>query len=88
MTTKQEGIAIEPIIFPLNSGTAVVMKVLILNFATNAKTANTYYQLLTEDNILLREGNYTLTEEEFALWGQDNNDVNIYLANFLGVKIK
>ena len=84
-TTPQVGVAIEPVVFPLNEGTATRMTVLVLNFPTDATTATTYYQLLTEEGAQLRQGNYTLTEEEFASWGTDNNVVNQYVANAIGV---
>jgi hypothetical protein len=83
----QQGIAIEPVVFPLNQGTATQMSVLILNFATDATTCATYWQLLTEENKQLAQGNYTLTEEEFASWGTDNNVVNEYVAAAIGVTI-
>ena len=57
---------IEPITFPLNKGIATKLNVLVLNFQTNATTATTYYQLLSDEDINLSDGNYTLTEEEFA----------------------
>lgn len=84
-TTPQGGVAIEPVVFPLNEGTATRMTVLVLNFPTDATTATTYYQLLTEEGAQLRQGNYTLTEEEFAAWGTDNNYVNQCVANAIGV---
>ncbi len=78
---------IEPIIFPLNQGTATQMTVLILNFPTDAVTCTTYYELLTEDNKVLSNGNYTLTDVEFALWGFDNTLVDGYVAKAIGVTI-
>jgi hypothetical protein len=84
-TTTPQGVAIEPVVFPLNEGTATRLTVLVLNFPTDATTATTYYQLLTEEGTQLRQGNYTLTEEEFASWGTDNNYVNQCVANAIGV---
>jgi hypothetical protein len=84
-TTTPQGVAIQPVVFPLNEGTATRMTVLVLNFPTDATTATTYYQLLTEEGAQLRQGNYTLTEEEFATWGTDNNVVNQYVADAIGV---
>lgn len=78
---------IEPVVFPLNQGTATQMTVLILNFPTDAVTCTTYYELLTEDGIVLSNGNYTLTDVEFALWGFDNTLVDGYVANAIGVTI-
>ena len=86
-TTQPQGVAIEPIVYPLNEGTATQMSVLVLNFTTEATTCTTYWQLLTEDNKQLAQGNYTLTEEEFATWGTDNNVVNEYVAQAIGVTI-
>ena len=84
-TTTPQGVAIEPVVFPLNEGTATRLTVLVLNFPTDATTATTYYQLLTEEGAQLRQGNYTMTEEEFAAWGTDNNYVNQCVANAIGV---
>lgn len=86
-TTPQGGVAIEPVVFPLNQGTAVAMTVLVLNFETTATTCTTYWQLLDADGKQLAQGNYTLTEEQFAAWGTDNNVVNEYVADAIGVVI-
>jgi hypothetical protein len=85
--TTPQGVAIEPVVFPLNEGTATRLTVLVLNFETSATTCTTYYQLLTEEGVQLRQGNYTLTEEQFAAWGQDNNFVNECVAEAIGVVI-
>ena len=84
-TTPQQGVAIQPVVFPLNEGTATRLTVLVLNFPTDAITATTYYQLLTEEGTQLRQGNYTMTEEEFAQWGTDNSYVNQCVADAIGV---
>jgi hypothetical protein len=86
-TTTPQGVAIQPIPYPLNEGTATRLSVLVLNFATDATTCTTYWQLLTEDGKVLSQGNYTLTEEQFAEWGRDNSVVNEYVAEYLGVVI-
>jgi hypothetical protein len=86
-TTPQGGVAIEPIVYPLNEGTATQLSVLVLNFATDATTCTTYWQLLTDENKQLAQGNYTLTEEEFATWGTDNNYVNKCVAAAIGVTL-
>jgi len=85
--TTPQGVAIEPIVFPLNQGTATQMSVLILNFTTEATTCTTYWQLLSEEGQQLAQGNYTLTEEEFATWGQDNAYVNEVVAAAIGVTL-
>ncbi len=78
---------IQPIIFPLNAGTATEMSVLIHNHFTDATTCTTYYELKTEQGTVLTNGNYTLTEEEFAAWGLDNAWVTECVANAIGVTI-
>jgi hypothetical protein len=80
-------VKIQPITYPLNQGTATQMTVLVLNFPTNAVTCTTYYELLTEDNKMLSNGNYNLTEEQFADWGEDNTWVNQCVAEAIGVTI-
>ena len=77
---------IEPVIFPI-IGTATKLSVLILNFLTSASTATTYYQLLTDDGVQCLQGNYQLTDQEFAAWGQDNSYIDDIVANHLGVVI-
>ena len=81
------GVAIQPVVFPLNQGTATLLNVLVLNFDTTAITCTTYWQLFTEEGQQLAQGNYTLTEEEFANWGTDNSVVNQYVANAIGVTL-
>ena len=78
---------IQPIVFPLNQGTATEMTVLILGFTTDATTCTTYYELKTDEGTVLTNGNYTLTEEEFAAWGTDNEWVAECVANAIGVTI-
>jgi hypothetical protein len=78
---------IQPIVFPLNAGTATEMTVLILNFETNATTCTTYYELKTDEGKVLSNGNYTLTEDEFSAWGEDNSWVTECVASAIGVTI-
>ena len=83
---------IQPITFPLNAGVATEMSVLILNFPTDAITCTTYYELKTEGTEeapakVLSNGNYTLTPEQFLLWGEDNSWVEQCVADAIGVVI-
>ena len=83
---------IQPIVFPLDAGTATELSVLVLNFPTDATTCTTYYELKSEateetPSVVLSNGNYTLTEEEFAAWGEDNTWVETCVANAIGVVI-
>jgi hypothetical protein len=78
---------IQPITFPLNTGTATEMTVLILNFQTDASTCTTYYELKSDEGKVLSNGNYTLTPEQFLLWGEDNTWVEQCVADAIGVVI-
>lgn len=86
-TTPTNGVAIEPIVYPLNEGTATRLAIDIQQHSTQATTCQTYWQLLTEEGQQLSQGNYTLTEEQFAKWGTDNSVVNQYVADAIGVTI-
>jgi hypothetical protein len=86
-TTQPQGVAIEPVVYPLNEGTATILTVLVEAFMTDATTASTYYRLLTQEGKILMDGRYQMTEEQFAEWGRDNNVVNEYVANAIGVTI-
>jgi hypothetical protein len=86
-TQPTQGVAIEPIVYPLNEGTATRLSIDIQQHSTQAITCQTYWQLLTEEGAVLKVGNYTLTPEQFASWGQDNSVVNEYVAEAIGVTI-
>ena len=77
---------IQPVVFPI-VGTATKLSVIVLGFPTSAKNCGIYYALFTDDNVKIFEGNYQLTEAEFAAWGFDNNYIDDIVANFLNVTI-
>jgi hypothetical protein len=88
---------ITPIVFPI-LGTANELLVRILSFEADAPTATTYYELVeqiettVDGNVSistkpLANGNYTLTEAQFAAWGEDNAYVVQCVADHLGVTI-
>ena len=86
-TTNTNGVAIKPITYPLNEGTATFLTVLVEAFMTDATTSSTYYRLLTQEGKILMDGRYQMTEEQFAEWGRDNNVVNQYVAEAIGVTL-
>lgn len=77
---------IQPIDFPF-TGEATELKVLILNFPTDATTCTTYNELLTEEGYRCANWNYALTDDEFAAWGTDNTWVEQCVANDKGIVI-
>jgi len=77
---------IQPIDFPF-TGEATILKVLILNFPTDANTCTTYNELLTEEGVVCTAWNYTLTDAEFKDWGNDNTWVEQCVANDKGITI-
>ncbi len=80
-------IQIEPIIFPLNQGTATQINFTFRNFTTTDTTCVVHYQILTADNTVLLKGDYALTEEQYAQWGTDNAFVEQCVATYLGITI-
>lgn len=78
--------SIQPVVFPI-VGTATKLEVTLLPFKTDATTATTYYQLLTDEGKDCVSGNYTMTPEEFAQWGVDNSYVDDIVAANIGVTI-
>ena len=77
---------IEPVNFPFY-GDATILNVTVLSFPTNATTTNTYWTLNTFDGVQCAQGNYYMTDEQFAAWGQDNEVVDGYVAQSIGVII-
>lgn len=77
---------IQPVTFPI-VGEAVTLEVTVAAFKTNATTTGTYYELKKADGTNVIVGNYQMTEEQFAAWGQDNSVVEEYVADALGLTI-
>lgn len=84
---------IEPIVFPIK-GTATELEVRVNGFPMEAKTAIFHYRLINNTNPelmgvnkLIDEGNLTMSQEEFAAWGADNQYCIDWAANKLGVTL-
>jgi hypothetical protein len=78
---------IQPIEFPL-AGTATTLEVTVLSFKTSDVTVVTYNKLLTDEGKEVIPGwNYSLTEAEYASWGEDNSVVDDYVAADKGLVI-
>jgi len=79
-------VQIEPLVIP-TKGTATELYVQANSFAANATTATLYWQLRSEEGQSLLDGNYTMTPEQFAAWGEDNSYLNGIVADAIGVEI-
>lgn len=87
---------IENVVFPI-LGTANELRVTSLPFDLEKAVSTTVlYELLevqsaTEETPQstkqVTNGNYTLTPEEYAAWGEDNTHVIQCVANYLGVTL-
>ena len=92
---------IEPVVYPLNEGTANELYVQANNVGAEAITCNLYYEIKEvfeyppDENFLeprttirvLRVGNIEMTPEEFANWGQDNYYLLEIVAEKLGITL-
>ena len=74
-------IQIQPIQLGLESkeGTQIMIRPIINS--TQALDCNTYYEVCSEENEVLASGNIAITEEQYALWSDDNSYIeNIVLS--------
>jgi hypothetical protein len=84
---------IQPIVFPIK-GTATELELRVNGFSMEAKSAIFHYRLIDNTkpesmgiNKLIDEGNLSMTKEEFALWGADNNYCIEWAAKKLGLTL-
>jgi hypothetical protein len=72
---------IEPVVFPLNLGTATILNAYCIN--DNLSTSATfYYALLSDTQKQLQEGNLTMTGEDYVGWA-----TNDYAYNWVATQI-
>jgi hypothetical protein len=58
---------IQPVVFPLNLGTAIILNAYCIN--DNLSTSATfYYALLSDTQSQLQQGNLTMTGEDYDNW--------------------
>ena len=78
---------IQPIDVP-HVGIGTTLEVTILPFKTSDVTAQTYNRILSDEGVEVVPGwNYTLSEDEYADWGEDNSVVDDYVAAAKGLVI-
>ena len=76
---------IEPVVFPLNLGTATVLNAYCIN--DNLSTSATfYYALLSDTMAQLSQGNLTMTGQDYADW-QTNSYAYDWIATQIDVTI-
>jgi hypothetical protein len=72
---------IQPVVFPLNLGTAVILNAYCIN--DNLSTSATfYYALLSDTQSQLQQGNLTMTGEDYDNWA-----TNEYAYNWVATQI-
>jgi hypothetical protein len=72
---------IEPVVFPLNLGTATLLNAYCIN--DNLSNAATfYYSLLSDSQSQLQQGNLTMTGEDYVGWA-----TNEYAYNWVATQI-
>jgi len=72
---------IQPVVFPLNLGTAVILSAYCIN--DNLSTSATfYYALLSDTQVQLSQGNLTMTSQDYADW-----TTNDYAYNWVAEQI-
>jgi hypothetical protein len=72
---------IEPVVFPLNLGTATILNAYCIN--DNLSTSATfYYALITDTQSQLQQGNLTMTGEVYDNWA-----TNDYAYNWVATEI-
>jgi hypothetical protein len=78
---------IEPITIGIGK-VADSVSVRVITFQTTDKTCQLYYQLFDECKKPIDDGNLTVNEEEFALWGKDNLYIEDLALGKLGLTRK
>ena len=59
---------------PIKTGTDLMIRPIIIN--TEATTCSVYYEVTSDIDGLLANGNIELSEAEYTAWGQDNTYVD------------
>ena len=72
---------IEPVVFPLNLGTATILNAYCIN-DNLSNSATFYYALLSDSLSQLQQGNLTMTGEDYVGWA-----TNEYAYNWVATQI-
>lgn len=72
---------IQPVVFPLNLGTATILNAYCIN-DNLSNSATFYYALLSDTQSQLQQGNLTMSGEDYAGWA-----TNEYAYNWVATQI-
>ena len=72
---------IEPVVFPLNLGTATILNAYCIN-DNLSNSATFYYALLSDTQSQLQQGNLTMSGEDYVGWA-----TNEYAYNWVATQI-
>lgn len=76
-------IQIQPITLGLPPQEAVQIMIRPLINSTTDSSCSTYYEVLSENNVILANGNIPISEEDYALWSDDNTFIEDIVLNQL-----
>lgn len=81
-------ITIEPVLLglPAKSGVKIMIRP-IINSTTDT-SCKTYYQIFPEEGGALLEGEFPISEEDYALWSDDNAFIENIVLKRLGLRRK
>lgn len=79
-------IQIQPITLGLPSQEAIQIMVRPIIGSTTDTSCSTYYEVLSENNVILASGNILISEEDYALWSDDNTFIEDIVLNQLKLK--
>lgn len=77
---------IQPITVP-TKGIGTEFQISALNFPMNPTSVSFYWQVFTEENTPILEGNLTMDQETYLQWGSNDSFVIDWACNLLGFVI-
>jgi hypothetical protein len=72
--------------FPKENATKILIRPIINS--TTGTSCNTYWELFNSEGKQLANGNQPINEEEYALWGGDNSDLENIVLKKLNLERK
>lgn len=78
-------IPIEPVLLGLPTKEGVKMMIRPIINSTTDTSCNTYYEIYSEIGESLANGNVPISEEDYALWSDDNTFIEDVVIKYLGL---